>query len=128
MLKNQEEIIKNWNHNQDPTVSISCITYNHENSIERSIKSFLSQETEFKFEILITDDASNDKTKQIIKKYEELYPKIIFPIYRKKNTFRQGYQPHESNFTRAKGDFVALCDGDDYWNKSYKLQYYTKFN
>ena len=122
MIKSQKEILSMWNKDAKLMVSISCITFNQEEHIKRALESFLSQESKFRYEILIADDASTDQTATIIKEFEMLYPKIIFPIYRKINTFRKGYQPHQANFERARGQYLALCDGDDYWNHALKIE------
>ena len=61
-------------------LSIVCITYNHENFIRQTLEGFVMQKTNFKFEVLINDDASTDKTAEIIKEYQEKYPDIIKPI------------------------------------------------
>lgn len=105
-------------------VSICCITYNHEKYIEQAIKSFLMQETNFKYEILIHDDASTDKTADIIKKYQKQYPKIIKPILREENQFSKNIRrlDYRNNYSRAKGKYIAVCEGDDYWIDPYKLQ------
>lgn len=71
-------------------VSINCITYNHEKFIADAIESFLMQKTNFKFEILIHDDASSDRTSEIIKQYELKYPDIIKPIYQLVNQHSKG--------------------------------------
>lgn len=105
-------------------VSISCITYNHEKYIEDAIKSFLMQKTNFKYEILIHDDASMDSTSDIIRKYQQKYPDIIKPILQKENQYSRGVKhiSYTYNFNRAKGKYIALCEGDDYWIDPYKLQ------
>lgn len=104
-------------------VSICCTTYNHENYISDAIESFLMQKTDFDFEILIHDDASTDRTAEIIKEYEKKYPTIIQPIYQIKNQYSQGIDIWcDYLFSRAKGKYIALCEGDDYWTDSYKLQ------
>lgn len=105
-----------------PLVSISCTSYNHENYIADAIESFLKQKTNFKFEILIHDDASTDRTAEIIKYYEELYPDLIKPIYQTENQYSKGICVEDSNLKRAKGKYIAVCEGDDYWLDSYKLQ------
>ena len=112
MLKNNNEIM----------VSICCITYNHENYIEDAIKGFLMQKTDFKFEILIHDDASIDNTAKIIKKYEKKYPHLIKVIYQKENQFSKGVRILNSLFEKSKGKYIAICEGDDYWIDEYKLQ------
>lgn len=123
-LRTEEEIIANWKGDLDkPVVSISCITYNHELYIEDALEGFLIQETDFPFEILIHDDASTDKTADIIREYEAKYPKLIKPIYQTENQFSKGLKMSPTfNFPRAKGEYIALCEGDDYWSASEKLQ------
>ncbi|MGG7213215.1 glycosyltransferase family 2 protein [Clostridium nigeriense] len=107
-----------------PLVSISCITYNHEKYISDALDSFLMQKTDFEFEILIHDDASNDRTADIIRDYEKKYPNIIKPIYQSENQYSKGRQRmfHIFNDSRASGKYIALCEGDDYWTDPYKLQ------
>ncbi len=104
-------------------VSINCVTYNHEKYIRDALDSFLSQKTNFEFEILVHDDASLDKTTKIIEKYQKKHPKIIKPIYQKSNQYSQGKRIfYEFNHKRAIGKYVAMCEGDDYWTDNYKLQ------
>ena len=106
-----------------PLVSICCITYNQEKFIEEAINSFLSQVTKFDIEILLYDDASTDQTPLIIKKIAEKHPEIIHPIYSKVNTYSKGIKNNPTfNFKRAKGEYIALCEGDDYWIDKNKLQ------
>ena len=73
-------------------VSISCITYNHEKYISDAIESFLMQKTNFNFEILIHDDASTDRTADIIREYEKKYPDLIKPIYQTENQYSKGWK------------------------------------
>lgn len=114
------EVIKNMN---NILVSIACITYNHEKYISDAIEGFLMQKTNFNFEILINDDASIDKTAEIIRKYEKQYPDIIKPIYQSENQFSKGVNiDYEFIQKRAKGKYIAECEGDDYWTDPYKLQ------
>lgn len=105
-------------------VSIDCITYNHEKYIAEAIESFLNQKTNFKYEILIYDDASTDRTPEIIKKYQQQYPDIIKPIFQHENQFSKGVKRISAKFNhpRARGKYIALCEGDDYWNDVNKLQ------
>lgn len=103
-------------------VSISCITYNHEKYIADAIESFLMQKTNFNFEILIHDDASTDRTADIIREYEKKYPELIKPIYQLENQDSKGEDVFIINSKRAKGKYLAICEGDDYWTDIYKLQ------
>ena len=116
------------NFDSDIMVSINCITYNHEKYIKDAIEGFLMQKTKFKYEILIHDDASTDRTPDIIKKYEQEYPDIIKPIYEIENQYSQGKRVNfEFNYKRSKGKYIALCEGDDYWTDPYKLQKQVDF-
>lgn len=103
-------------------VSIICNTYNHAKYIEAAIKGFICQITNFNYEICIHDDASKDETASIIRTYEKLYPDLIQVIYQTENQYSQGRSVNAINTARARGEFIAFCEGDDYWIDSYKLQ------
>lgn len=106
-----------------PLVSICCLTYNHEKYIQQTLDGFLMQKTEYEFEVLIHDDASTDNTAEIIKEYQKKYPDIIKPIYQVENQYSKGVIINkEFQFSRAKGKYIALCEGDDYWTDENKLQ------
>lgn len=109
-------------------VSISCITYNHAPYIRQCLDGFLMQQTNFAYEVLIHDDASTDGTTEIIKEYEAKYPDIIKPIYEDENQWVKGRRGSAVfNFPRAKGKYIAMCEGDDYWTDSLKLQKQVDF-
>lgn len=128
-LGSEIEITKKWKgHPDKPLVSICCITYNHGLYIEDTLQGFLMQKTSFSFEILIHDDASQDKTAEIIRKYQKRYPKIIKPIIQTENQYSKGKRPNfEFNYPRAKGKYLALCEGDDYWVDPLKLKKQIEF-
>ena len=117
------------NYNQEPLVSISCITYNHKNYIRECLDGFLMQKTTFPFEIIIHDDCSTDGTREIIEEYAAKYPDIIFPMFQTENQYSKGVRSMmvRFNFTRCKGKYIALCEGDDYWTDSFKLQKQVDF-
>lgn len=109
-------------------VSISCVTYNHSSYIRECLDGFLMQKTNFVFEVLIHDDASTDGTSDIINEYKKKYPDIIKPIYQTENQYSKGISPTRMfNYPRAKGKYIALCEGDDYWTDLYKLQKQVDF-
>lgn len=105
-------------------LSISCITYNHAPYIRQCLEGFLMQKTDFAFEVLIHDDCSTDGTTEIIREYETKYPDIIKPIYEQENQYQQGKPIGTAvwNLPRARGKYIAFCEGDDYWVDPFKLQ------
>jgi len=123
-LKKEHEIISKWHSNNgEPLISICCLCYNHELYIEDALQGFLSQDTDFAFEILIHDDASTDRSSDIIRAYEDRYPRIIKAVYQNENQYSKGVQVSVTfNFSRAQGQFIAMCEGDDYWTDKDKLQ------
>ncbi|MBC5710570.1 glycosyltransferase [Hungatella sp. L12] len=108
---------------KDIEVSVVCIAYNQEKYIAKMLESLLAQKTTFNYEILIHDDASKDKTQDIIRKYQKKYPETIKPILQTENQFSKGNNPNIMfNYPRVIGKYVAFCEGDDYWSDSNKLQ------
>lgn len=108
----------------DILVSICCITYNHAPYIRQCLDGFLMQETNFKYEIIIHDDCSTDGTTDIIKEYAEKHPDLIVPIFQQTNQFQNGNKRILATFVypKARGKYIALCEGDDYWIDPEKLQ------
>jgi glycosyltransferase involved in cell wall biosynthesis len=106
------------------SVSILCLTYNHEQYIKQAIEGFLSQKTSFQFEIIIHDDASTDNTAGIIREYAKQYPKVIRPILQHDNLYcREGFIGiMRTLLDLASGKYIAICEGDDYWHDPLKLQ------
>jgi len=112
--------------NQNPLVTIRCITYNHAPYICDAIEGFLMQNTSFPFEILIHDDASTDGTAEIVKKYESKYPHLIKAVYQKENQYSKGIRVAQYLSPLIKGKYIALCEGDDYWTDPKKLEKQVK--
>ena len=106
-------------------VSIVTITYNHSKYISQAIESFLMQNTNFEFEVIIADDASTDNNQEIIREYQKKYPKIIKPILREEN-IGMNYNFVDA-VNQCKGKYIALCEGDDYWTDPLKLQKQVDF-
>lgn len=108
---------------EEIAVSICCLAYNHEKYIRRCLDGFLMQKTNFKFEVLIHDDASTDKTADIIREYEKKYPDIIKPIYQSENQYSQHIRIGWTyQYPRIQGKYIAWCEGDDFWTDDCKLQ------
>ena len=108
-----------------PKVSVVMITYNHAAYIEQALGSVLRQKTDFFFEILLGDDGSTDETANIIEQYAEKFPQRITAVIRPENVgaTRNFYDL----ITRAKGDYIAYLEGDDYWTDCTKLQQQVDF-
>jgi glycosyltransferase involved in cell wall biosynthesis len=113
---------------ENPIVSIICLTFNHEKFIKNSLDGFVMQETNFPFEIIIHDDASTDNTTNIIREYESKYKDLFKPIYQSENQASQERgRVTRIAFNEAKGKYIALCEGDDYWTDPLKLQKQVDF-
>lgn len=123
-LPSESEIISEWQGcTRRPAVSVLCMTYNQESYIEDALKGFLQQKTTFPFELIVHDDASQDRTAEIIKEYADNYPNLIKPILQKDNQFSQlGMQMAIDLINDCAGKYIAICEGDDYWISSSKLQ------
>ena len=119
MIKHKEENLK---------VSISCLVYNHEPYLRECFDGFMMQKTNFDFEVLVHDDASTDNSASIIREYETKHPDIFKPIYQTENQYSKGVKVSATfNFPRAKGKYIAMCEGDDYWTDPLKLQKQVDF-
>ena len=106
-----------------PKVSIICITYNQEKYVRQALDGFVMQKTNFPFEVIIHDDASTDKTADIIREYQAKYPDIIKPIFQTVNQFSQGKDPIiYFILDKIQGQYVTINEGDDYWTDENKLQ------
>lgn len=103
-------------------VSIITTAYNHAPYIAQALESFISQKTDFSFEIIVHDDSSTDGTTEIIQKYEKKYPQLIKAVYQKENQYSKGKNVYEFIIPHIKGKYVAQCEGDDYWCDEKKLQ------
>jgi glycosyltransferase involved in cell wall biosynthesis len=116
--------MKNYD-KEDLIVSVCCTTYNQKQFITQAVESFLMQQTNFQFEIVIGDDCSTDGTSKVLKSFIEKYPAKIKVISAKKNV---GAHKNMIDTVKAcKGKYLALCDGDDYWTDPHKLQKQVDF-
>ena len=85
-----EEAEKKTGQQDAPLVSICCIAFNQEKYIRETLDSFLMQKTSFPFEVLIHDDASTDRTADIIREYAANYPRIVKPVCQTENQHSKG--------------------------------------
>ena len=105
--------------------SVCMITYNHEKFIAQAIESVMMQKANFDYELVIGEDCSTDRTRDICVAYKEKYPSKIRLLLRKKNL---GMMPNFVQTLEAcPGQYIALCEGDDYWTSPQKLQKQVDF-
>lgn len=126
-LRNEQELMSAWGDRREPLLSVVCLAYNHAAFIRETLEGFLQQETDFPFEVIVHDDASTDITAAIIYEYAARYPAVIKPIYQRENQYRQGIPFSTQLFAKARGQYIAYCEGDDYWTDPRKLQIQVDF-
>jgi glycosyltransferase involved in cell wall biosynthesis len=117
----------------DPVVSIHVSTYQHADFIEKCLDGVLIQETDFPFEVIIGEDESTDGTREICKEYADHYPeKIRLFLHRRENNIAiRGratgkFQLAYSHYV-ARGEYIAICEGDDFWRDNKKIQKQVAF-
>lgn len=107
-------------------VSILVLTYNHEKYISECLDSLLNQKTQYDYEIIIHDDASTDKTQEIIQEYRVRHPSIIRTIIQPSNLYQNGAKLpgvyRNYLYPIVRGRYIAYCEGDDWWSDEMKLQ------
>lgn len=106
-------------------VSVILLTYNHEKFITQALESVLNQKTNFDYDITIVEDFSPDRTREIVIDYARKHPEKInlrLSPYNRNDSF-EWMKAIES----ARGEYIALLDGDDYWTTPYKLQKQADF-
>ena len=109
-------------------LTVYCFVYNHEKYLRSALEGFVSQKTDFRYEVIVHDDASTDGSAKIIREYAEKYPDIIKPVYQTENQCSQGVPMFlKFIYPRLRGKYVAACEGDDYWCDEHKLQKQADF-
>lgn len=110
-----------------PLLSICCTVYNHEKFVAETLEGFLLQKTNFPIEIIVHDDASEDNSQEVLKKYAKIDSRIKL-ILQKENQYSKRNKPFPNFcFPIARGKYIALCEGDDYWVDPLKLQKQVDF-
>ncbi len=104
-----------------PVVSVHMCTYNHESYIRQAIEGVMMQKTDFEFELVIGEDASQDTTRDICFEYQKKYPDKIRVLWWHENVSKFGGNGRRVT-ARCRGEFIAFCEGDDYWIDPLKLQ------
>lgn len=104
-----------------PVVSVHMLTYNHEPYIRQAIEGVMAQKTDFEFELVIGEDFSKDKTREICFEYQKKYPDKIRVLWWHENVSKYGGNLRRIT-AHCRGEFIAFCEGDDYWIDPLKLQ------
>ena len=122
------EITKEDQTAEQPLISICCLSFNHEKYIGEALDSFLRQDIDAPIEILIHDDASTDGTRAIIEDYAARY-ECIRPMFEEENQYSKGIHNLSGvfNFPRARGKYIAMCEGDDFWLDIRKLRMQAEY-
>lgn len=95
----------------DIQVSVCVVTYNQENYIAECLESLVTQQTSFKFEIIVGEDCSTDRTRAIVQQYVEQYPDLVIPLFHEKNV--GAVENIKRVYKKARGKYIAHLDGDD---------------
>src|SRR5688572_11374880 len=110
-----------------PKVSVSITTFNHAPFVRQALDGVLGQKTPFDVEVLIGEDDSSDGTREIVREYETRYPTRIRAFYHAAASKLRiggrltGRNNLAHNLSRARGEYIALLDGDDFWTDETKL-------
>lgn len=106
-------------------VSVLMLAYNQEAYIDEAIRSVVLQQTSFPFELIIGDDHSSDGTLARCQVWQERYPeKIILH----ENACNLGLARNFiETYNLARGQYIAICEADDYWTDCRKLQIQADF-
>ena len=105
--------------------SIFCLVYNHENYLRQTLDGFLMQKTNFDFEIVVGEDCSTDNSRNILLEYKVQHPTKFKLLLHEKNIGM--VENVIATLEACTGNYVALCDGDDYWTDPNKLQKQVDF-
>ena len=106
-------------------VSVLVLTYNHEKFIGAALDSVLAQRTTFDWELLVSEDFSTDRTREILSAYQRRFPDRIRLLLSERNLRRM--EVLTRGIRASRGEFIALLDGDDYWTDPGKLQLQVEY-
>jgi len=109
---------------KSPRVSVCVITYNHGRYIDQCLRSIVEQQTDFDFEVIVSDDCSTDGTRTIVESFAQRYPHVVRPLLQQKNL--GGNLNYLTVHRAATAEFTSHCDGDDFWQPG-KLQAQVDF-
>lgn len=122
-LPDEATLRDRWCSGPDPVISIVCICFNHGHFIEHTLQGIFRQNLNYAFEVLCHDDASQDDTRSVLRRYAERYPTLLTLLLPESNQYSQGKRPFvDFVLSRCRGRYIARVEGDDYWRDQYKLQ------
>jgi glycosyltransferase involved in cell wall biosynthesis len=110
---------------EDIKVTVLVIAYNHERFVRQALESVMSQQTDFQFEVIVSEDASTDRTRQIIHAIAEQWPGRIHVLESQQNL--RSNEVVARGLRVAQGHYISLLDGDDFWISDSKLQTQASF-
>jgi hypothetical protein len=111
-----------WPDDVQPLVSVAVPVYNQEEFVRQTLNGILAQETTFRVEVIVHDDASTDRTVAIVKEYEAANPGLFRVIVQPENQLSRGKRPLLFMNSIARGKYLAVCEGDDFWTAPDKLE------
>lgn len=117
----------NETNNTRPKVSVIVITYNHERFLHQTLDAVLAQQVNFEYEVIVSDDCSQDATPSIVAAYHARFPERIVPLLHKTNLGGFGKNNTLAALAACRGEYIAALDGDDYWTDTLKLQKQVDF-
>lgn len=130
VIEQLENIKKDCIH-LNPKIVILSLVYNQKDYLGDFFKGILSQKVSSPYVVIVHDDASNDGSTEVIMEYAQKYPEIIKPIIEKENQYSQGMESLTGILKEAVkntgAEYVAFCEGDDYWMDDHKLQKQLEF-
>ena len=103
-------------------ITIVCLSFNTRDFIPRCFDSLIAQRTNYRLQIVVHDDASSDGSQDVIRDYADRFPGIFTPVLQPSNRWSQGVCPLQACAPHIRGAFVAICEVDDYWTDTQKLQ------
>lgn len=106
-------------------ISVALVTYNHERYIRQALNGILAQKTGYPFEIVVGDDSSTDGTRSILEKYQNKFNGVLRILNTPRNV--GSLKNFQRTLQACEGEYIALCEGDDYWNDPLKLEKQTRY-
>lgn len=109
--------------NDNIMISVLCITYNQAGYVRKTLEGFVSQKCDYRYEIIVHDDCSQDGTREIIEEFSNEYCHLFKTVFQEENQYSRGIDIiTEYLLPLAAGEYLTFCEGDDYWSDEFKLQ------